>query len=212
LRVKSEIAAFGDFCAAAHQKHENIVKQQLLTKVLTATAIAFSSAIVAFSPSYGQPSPRQTGFWCRTSTGTPVTVYQNRQGAIEPWIEWTSEYFSGSGYDPVTRCQLVSQRLETYRRNRELKYITAGRMNGQNVICTADRVNGICQNLIYTLRPGQDPIDSVYNLLAWRQGQVGMPSGEESSLIPYIDVRNKLSENTGNKAQLPPFYSPEGEL
>ncbi|MGL5065843.1 MAG: COP23 domain-containing protein, partial [Microcoleus sp.] len=97
------------------------MKQQLLTKVLAATVIALSNATLAVVPSQAQPLPRQTGFWCRTSTGLPATVYQNPQGAVEPWIEWTSDYFSGSGYNPITRCQLVSQRLETYRRNRELK-------------------------------------------------------------------------------------------
>ena len=182
-----------------------MIKQELWTKVLAATAMALSGLTVAFQPSYGQRAPRESGFRCSTSTGAPVTVYQNPQGAIEPWIEWTSHYFSGSGYDPATRCQLVSQRLETYRRQRVLKYITAGQMNGQNVICTANQVNGRCQNLIYTLRPGQDPIGSLYNLLAWRQGYVGMPSFDESSNIPYIDVRGKLEENTADEAQLAPF-------
>jgi len=190
---------------------ENIImKQQLLTKVLAASAIALSGLTVASGPSYSRTSPRETGFWCSTSTGAPVTMYQNPQGAVEPWIEWTSDYFSASGYNPATRCQLVSQRLETYRRNRVLKYITAGQMNRQNVICTANQVNGLCQNLIYTLRPGQDAIGSLYNLLAWRQGQVGMPSAEESSKIPYIDVREKLGENTENEVQLPPFYPSSG--
>ena len=184
------------------------MKQQLLTKVWATTAIALSGLTVAPGASYAQPSFRETGFWCNTSTGAPVTVYKNPQGAIEPWIEWTSDYFSGSGYNPATRCQLVSQRLETYRRNRVLKYITAGQMNGQNVICTANQVNGLCQNLIYTLRPGQDPIGSLYNLLAWRQGQVGMPSTDESSQIPYIDVRGKLGENIEDGAQLLPFSPP----
>ena len=186
---------------------------QQLTKVLATTAIALSSLTLASAPSHGQSLPKETGFWCSTSTRAPVTLYQNPQGAVEPWIEWTSDYFSGSGYDPATRCQLVSERLETYRRNRTLKYITVGRMNGQNVICTANQVNGICQNLIYTLRPGQDSISSLYNLLAWRQGQVGMPSTEESRQIPYIDVREKLGEKLGenigdNKAQQPPFSQP----
>ncbi len=99
------------------KKSENIMKQQLLTKVLVATAIALSGLTVASGPSYAQRAPGESGFWCSTVTGAPVTVYQNPQGAIEPWIEWTSHYFSGSGYDPATRCQLVSQRLETYRRN-----------------------------------------------------------------------------------------------
>ena len=187
------------------------MKQQLLTKVLAATTIALSSLTVAFQPSYGRTSPRENGFWCSNSTGAPVTVYQNPQGAVEPWIEWNSDYFSGSGYNPITRCQLVSQRLETYRRNRVLKYITAGQMNGQNVICTANQVNGLCENLIYTLRPGQDPIGSLYNLLAWRQGYVGMPSFDETSNIPYIDVRYKLGENTEEEAQQP-ILSPSSDL
>lgn len=186
------------------------MKQELWTKVLVATACALSGLTVAFQPSYAQRTPGGSGFWCSTVTGAPVTVYQNPQGGVEPWIEWTSNYFSGSGYDPATRCQLVSQRLETYRRQRVLKYITAGQMNGQNVICTANQVNGRCQNLIYTLRPGQDPIGSLYNLLAWRQGYVGMPSFDESSKIPYIDVRGKLEENTADEAQLPPFFPLSG--
>ena len=185
------------------------MKQQL-TKVLAGTAIALCGLTVASGPSYGRPTAGESGFWCSNSSGAPVTVYQNRQGAVEPWIEWNSDYFSASGYDPATRCQLVSERLETYRRNRTLKYITVGQMNGQNVICTANQVNGLCQNLIYTLRPGQDPIGSLYNLLAWRQGQVGMPSVEESSKIPYIDVSEKLRENTDKEAQLPPFSPSSG--
>lgn len=190
---------------------EMIVKQQLLTKILGAIAIALSSMTVNSQPSYALPVPGESGFWCSTSSGVPITVYQNRQGAIEPWIEWASDYFSGSGYDPITRCQLVSQRLEIYRRNRQLKYITVGQMNGQNVICTANQLNGVCQNLIYTLRRDQDPIGSLYNLLAWRQGQVGVPSTEESSKIPYIDVTEKLKENTDDVSELPLFF-PSSQL
>ncbi|WP_377479121.1 MAG: COP23 domain-containing protein [Microcoleus anatoxicus] len=176
----------------AINESETIVKQQLFTKVLGATAIALCSLTVISQPSHARPTLGESRFWCSTSTGVPMTVYQNPQGAIEPWIEWASDYFSGSGYNPTTRCQLVSQRLETYRRNRQLRYITVGVMNGQNVICTAYQINGVCQNLIYTLRRGQDPIASLYNLLAWRQGQVEMPSTNESSKIPYIDVMEKL--------------------
>jgi hypothetical protein len=116
----------GIFVSNPIKKSENIMKQELWTKVLAATACALSGLTVAFQPSYGQRAPGESGFRCSTSTGAPVTVYQNPQGAVEPWIEWTSHYFSGSGYDPATRCQLVSQRLETYRRQRVLKYITAG--------------------------------------------------------------------------------------
>lgn len=190
------------------------MKQQLSTKALRATAIAIFSLTIFSQPSHARPSQPTQGegrFWCSISNGQPVTVYQNPQGAIEPWIEWTSDYFSGSGYDPETRCQLVSQRLETYRRNQQLKYITVGVMNGQNVICTANQINGLCQNLIYTLKPGQDPIGSLYNLLAWRQGQVGMPSADESSKIPYIDVSQKLRPNNDEMVQRP-LFSPSSRI
>lgn len=187
------------------------MKHQLLTKLGATTAIAIISLTIFSQPSHGRPSQGESRFWCSTSTGLPVTVYQNPQGAIEPWIEWTSDYFSGSGYDPTTRCQLVSQRLESYRRNQQLKYITVGVMNNQNVICTAYQINGVCQNLIYTLKPGQDPIGSLYNLLAWRQGQVGMPSTDESSQIPYIDVSQKLGQDTDDTVQRP-LFSPSSKL
>ena len=62
-------------------------------------------------------------------------------------------------------------------------------MKGQNVICTANQINGVCQNLIYTLRRDRNPIGALYNLLAWRQAQVEMPSTNESSKIIYIYIR-----------------------
>jgi hypothetical protein len=37
-----------------------------------------------------------------------------------------------------------------------------------------------------------------------------MPSFDESSKIPYIDVRGKLEENTADEAQLPPFFPLSG--
>lgn len=105
----------------AINQSETIVKQQLLTEVLGVTAITVWSLMVDSQPSHALPASGESGFWCSTSTGTPVTVYQNRQGAIEPEIEWASDYFWASGYDPIARCQLVSQRLEIYRRHRQLK-------------------------------------------------------------------------------------------
>ncbi|PPT05903.1 hypothetical protein CKA32_003931 [Geitlerinema sp. FC II] len=71
-------------------------------------------------------------------------------------------------------------------------YITAGRMNGENVICTASQVNGRCENLIYTLRPGADVIQTLQTLMAWREGQAATPSQRESGQVPYINVGDRL--------------------
>ena len=140
------------------------------------------------------------GFYCDTSGGVPVTIYQNAQGAREPWIRWVSNAFASSGFDPQTRCREVSARLETYRRNRQLKYITVGMMNGQRVVCTASQVNGRCEGLIFTLKRGQDPIRTLNNLLAWREGQAGAPSLSESGSVPYIDVSGRLGDDGGSGA------------
>jgi len=47
--------------------------------------------------------------------------------------------------------------------------------------------------------------------LAWRQGYVGMPSFDETSKIPYIDVSEKLGENMDDEAQQPSFSPPSGQ-
>jgi hypothetical protein len=139
------------------------------------------------------------GFTCDNSSGSPTTVYYNRQGGQEPWIRWVSNSFAGAGYDPLTRCREVSNRLETYRSNKQLKYITVGMMNRQPVVCTASQVNGRCEGLIFTLKRGQDAVRTLNNLLAWREGQAATPSLRESGAVPYIDVSARLQDD-GNAA------------
>ncbi len=150
-----------------------------------------------------QPAPGQRGFWCDTTSGTPVTMYQNAQGGREPWIRWVSQAFSDAGYSPLTRCREVSGRLETYRVNKQLKFLTVGYINRQPVICTASQVNGRCEGLVYTLKPNQDAVRTLNNLLAWREGQASTPSLYESGETPYIDVRGRLGEDGGNEKPSP---------
>ena len=168
--------------------------------------IALCSSFLAPQTALSQPAPGQKGVFCDTSTGTPTTLYQNTQGSREPWIKWESDVFSGAGYDPLRRCTEVSGRLETYRQNKQLKYITGGIMNSQPVICTASQVNGRCEGLIFTLKPGQDVIATLNKLLAWREGQAGVPSLSESGAIPYIDVSGRL-ENDSNSVTTPQLNS-----
>lgn len=132
------------------------------------------------------------GFICDTSTGEPVTVYQNPQGFREPWIRWNSNFFSSSGYDPLTRCQQVSQRLEHYNRNRQLNYVTVGIVNNQRAICTTSRINGPCEGLIYTLRPDRDPAPALSSFFVWLANHKARPSLFESNSAIYINVGERL--------------------
>ncbi|OCQ96456.1 hypothetical protein AMR42_12840 [Limnothrix sp. PR1529] len=185
---------------------------------LAATLAAGSVALMP-SPAQSQPAPGQRGFWCHTSGGAPTTMYQNAQGNREPWIQWVSNVFRSAGYDPLTRCQEVSGRLETYRQNRQLKYLTVGVMNGQPVVCTASQVNGRCENLVFTLKPGQNAVRTLNNLLAWREGQAATPSLRETdpSYTPYIDVSARLGEDgpanpaTAPSRSQPSYAAPSGQ-
>ncbi|MEM8718682.1 MAG: COP23 domain-containing protein [Cyanobacteria bacterium P01_G01_bin.39] len=141
------------------------------------------------------PNSIQSGFRCDTSGNVPTTMYQSRQGNSEPWIQWVSDHFTGSGWSPDARCQEVSTRLETYRKNKKLRYVTLGTVNNQTVICVASKDQGPCEGIIYTLKPGQDGIKALNNLFAWRKGEEGLQSNYESATaIPYIDVGTRLDE------------------
>ncbi len=103
-------------------------------------AVAITPSLtISTEPSQAQssPAPNQRGFWCDTSKGMPMTMYQNAAGSVEHWIEWSSSVFSQSGYDPLTRCRDVTERLETQRREGRLKYITSSMQGGLPVVCTA---------------------------------------------------------------------------
>jgi len=169
------------------------MKLSILTRVLTAGVVTLGAFGAFHQPSQAQNTAAR-GFYCDTSSGVPVTVYQNAQGASEPWIRWVSNAFRSAGYDPLTRCQEVSARLENYRQNKQLRYITVGMMNRQRVVCTASAINGRCENLIFTLKPNQDAVRTLNNLLAWREGQASAPSLNESGAVPYIDVSGRLGE------------------
>jgi hypothetical protein len=154
------------------------------------------AGIVALGATIGisQPSraDHEKGFYCDTSRNSPVTVYRNHEGGEEPWIRWTSNYFKNAGYDPLTRCHDVSHRLERYRQDDQLRFITTGRMNKQNVICTASEFDQECDKLILTLKPKEDPERALDNLFSWHTGG-GEPSERgRDHQRRYIDVREHL--------------------
>ncbi len=150
------------------------VKLKSLTPVLTAVAIA-PGLTISTEPSQAQsnPAPDQRGFYCDNSTGVPMTMYQNAGGSVERWIEWSSGVFSRSGYSPLTRCQKVSERLETQRRAGRLKYITSSMQQSLPVVCTATD-GGECDVMLFTLRRREDVVPVMSKLLALREGVKGV--------------------------------------
>ena len=157
-------------------------------------ALAIAGYLTAIVPSNVVQAETQRGFKCDTSSNIPTTVYHNAQGGKEEWIKWVSDHFAGSEWNPLFRCKTVSKRLEVYRSNGQLKYVTLGMQNNQQVICVASRDNGPCEGIVYTLRPGQDGIAALNNLFAWGSGQQNLaPSYEASTEIPYINLQERLN-------------------
>ncbi len=174
------------------------MKIPTLKSQISLTVLAIASSWTAFNFNSAQAqTPR--GFKCDNSPTIPTTMYHNSQGSKEPWIKWISEHFSNSNWTPLSRCQTVSERLEEYRLNGKLKYVTLGMQNNQQVICVANRDNGPCEGVVYTLRPGQDGIAALNNLFAWGSGQENLDSNYESSTeVPYINVEEKLMQAENN--------------
>ena len=175
------------------------MKLPSLRQWMAAGAITLGSLAFSGQGSYSQSASGQTSFWCDTYSDPPATLYQNSQGDIRPWIKWTSTVMAGSGYDRLTRCQQVSNRLESFRRNGQLRHITTGVINRQNVICTANWKDGPCQGLIFTLKPGQSPSQTLQKLKGWIYGQAGIssmfefaPNYQPTPLTTSIDVRDAL--------------------
>ncbi|AUT04415.1 hypothetical protein CLI64_18445 [Nostoc sp. CENA543] len=175
-----------------------------LRTLITTGAIAIGVVSITQQPGWTQYN---RGFYCDMSTGKPITMYRNSSGEREPWIRWTSNFFQNSGYDNFTRCREVSRRLEIYRQQRRLRFITVGMMNRQRVVCTASQINGRCERLIFTLKPGQDAVATLDNLLAWRKGETGTPSLYESASSPYIDVSSRLDSDSDTPSVVSPTNS-----
>lgn len=172
-----------------------MIKLLKIKNQFTHRAIALVIGLAGVISVNGVEAQTHKGFQCDIDSGVPTTMYHNAQGGQEPWIKWISEHFSDSNWTPVARCQTVSERLEAYRQEGKLKYVTLGVENEQQVICVASKDNGPCEGIVYTLKPGQDGITALNNLFAWGSGQQNLESSYESSItIPYINVGERLNE------------------
>ena len=127
-------------------------------------------------------------FFCGTYDGAPSTMSNTSSGKQVAVIMWKSTAFSGGGYDPQTRCQIVSNRFNDLYGKGLLKYLSTGKTNGMNVICGASSDGGGCapDGMLYTLKPGQDPTQTLKNLLAVRTKATSALTESASRL--YISI------------------------
>jgi hypothetical protein len=146
------------------------MKLSILTKVLTAGVLSLDTF-----GAFNQPSQAQsTTFVCGVSQGKPATLALTPRGSI-PVIVWVSEYFSRAGFDPQTRCEDVSNRFQNFYSQGALNFITAGIVNGQQVVCATGASGGACNNsnVLFTLKPRESAARVIQRLNEVRGGASG---------------------------------------
>ncbi len=137
-------------------------------------ALTITIAPTNVATALARPEPGQRGFWCDTSTGVPLTLYQNAAGQVETWIIWRSEIFANFNYTPLLRCQEVSQHFETQRQAGKLALITTGTHNDMVIVCAAG-ANGACDGILFTVNDPARVVEIVSQLLALREGLPNTP-------------------------------------
>jgi Circadian oscillating protein COP23 len=187
------------------------MKLQSLRSLITASAIALATTIVASSPT---PAQTASSFICGKREGQPATILQRPEGNVTV-IKWVSNSFSESGFDAERRCELVSGRFQQYHKAGMLKYLTTGVINRQPVVCVAHTKGGDCardlpnNGLLFTIKPGSDARDTLKRLVNLRDRASGANSLNENapSSRVYVEMNDRLYIDMGEYLQTQPAES-----
>jgi hypothetical protein len=166
------------------------MKSQKTYSLIGFTSMAFSTFWLSSIPAYSQ---QQSKFVCDTSGSVPATVVQSLQYGNVTMIRWQSNHFAQSGFSPASRCQQVSSRFQQYYQQGTLNFFTTGLVNRQSVICAVATQNTPCNkdNLLYTLKPGSDPNQTLKQLLNIRSRASSNAINEAGSRI-YVEFDSLL--------------------
>jgi hypothetical protein len=127
-------------------------------------------------------------FYCGLSKNVPTTMAKTSRGAVSV-IHWVSTL--GETYTPEKRCQIVSEKFQTFYQDGTLNYLTTGTVNHQPVICAAQQENGPCTGVLFTLKPNSDPGRTLQHLLSIRDRAPGLVLNE-SALQIYVNIADFL--------------------
>jgi len=147
-------------------------------------------------------------FYCGVYQSVPATLkYISSTGKTAPIILWKSSHFTESGYSPQRRCEEVSIRFNNLFLAGRLKFLTTGRINQMPVICASVDKDSGCRgdDILYTLKPGQNASQTLRNLLTVRTRVSGPLT--ETTERPYISIEeivdaNSSTSNQGNSRPL----------
>jgi len=143
-------------------------------------------------------------FYCGTisesETGetTPTTLaYVPQRKANIPIIAWKSNL---GIWNPQKRCDLVSEKFQTFYQDGRLNYLSDGEISGYSVICALLDKQQQCsgENQLFQLRTGTNPEDVIVGLKdsfggkASDTGVIEQSSNENSSKKTFVSISGLL--------------------
>jgi hypothetical protein len=161
-------------------------KHRIVPSLLAALLVGTPFLLNPVKAQAEAPGPK---FFCGQSAGVPATLAKTSRGNV-PVILWRSTLGDGV-YTPEVRCSKVTERFQEYFTNGTLKFLTTGIMNKQSVVCVAQYKGGPCNGLLFTLKPGSNPGQTLKNLMAVQTGSRG-PLNESAARV-YIDMDEFLT-------------------
>lgn len=157
--------------------------------------IAFGAGAILLPLCESQVTQAQTGsFVCAvTNDNIPTTMAQTEDGPVEVF-KWQSNYFRPP-YTPMQRCQEITERMNGFKGQGLLDYITTGRVNNQPVLCAGSSCDRGGSNVLLTLRPDQNANQVLQELNANRAGAAG-PSRQLSGGSSSSSTLKQNSDGT----------------
>ncbi|MBC1278538.1 hypothetical protein GNF10_21860 [Nostoc sp. UCD121] len=163
--------------------------------------ITFATTIALPIVSLAKPTVK-VQYICEMKQDIPITYARTPTETVE-FIGWQSQAFSNSGYTPERRCQEVTARFQKHSDAGNLRFITTGRMNNQNVMCVAKKKGSNCisDGLLLTFEPKDNPQKVLVELfnVSTRVRKIRLTRGNPV----YIDVDEYLSNASKNRQSQP---------
>jgi hypothetical protein len=164
------------------------MKMSHIAPVLTMSLIVYVANGAVLSPAYADSSsPR---FYCGISKNVPTTLGRTNRGSV-PIIRWVFKGF-GENYSPAERCKLVSGRFQAAYENGTLNFLKAAYLNRNPVICAVANRESPC-SVLFTLKPGSDPNQTLRQLLDLRTRATTNVINESITPTPEIDINDFLA-------------------
>lgn len=160
----------------------------MIWPVLSASILTYvATAITPVGASGGNGK-----FYCGKNGNEPITMAKTSRGDVAV-IRWVSKDVFGDAYPPAVRCNIVSEKFQSFYQDGTLNFLTTGVVNRMPVICAAQAQDGPCNGVLFTLKPGGDPGRTLKRLLAVRDRASG-PLAESSVTPVYINMKDFLDK------------------